>query len=210
MKGNEILLNDVEYFTQRDNKKDPFRTCYSTSMAMAMNYLLKTIGKSRAHIGCCDGKQLEDFIYEQIYSEDTKKYIRENISKYGRWILPYFNNSLQLTAAAECYVFNKFMRDYGYKAEYKEGVSRQTLEELLRFGLPQVLHGNYKSTSSIGGHIVCLVGLDEEGLFVHDPYGDAMKGYRTTKGDFVKYPDKVKYYDKNKYTVTQISFSGAK
>ena len=201
----EKIIYGVDYFPQRDNKNDPYRTCYSTSMAMVMNYLLKKQGKTKADVMCPSAVQLEDFIYKYIYSDETKNHIKQNINAIGRWILPYFDNSLQLTAVAECYVFNKLMNEYGYKAEYKENVSGIQLYEMLRNDIPQVLHGNYSSTSKVKGHVVLCIGMDSKGVIVHDPYGDAKTGYNKTNGDAITYSFSEKYYDDKKYRITKIS-----
>jgi hypothetical protein len=62
-----------------------------------------------------------------------------------------------------------------------------TMEEVsaaLKKGSPVVI--STKLTSF--GHIVCIVGETEDAWIVHDPYGNALLGYRSTDGSYVEYP----------------------
>lgn len=207
------ILKDVIYHTQRNNKNDPYVTCYSTSISTVIDCILKTIGLDKGALGCPLEMQLDDFIYNEIYSKETKKWIRKNVSKFGAWML---NVRPQTIAYVEEYIFNKFMNRYGYECKFK---MNQTFFDYCKLidetGLPQILHGYFKPETKVGGHVIVGVGYDIETIeasagflnpritatlesfIVHDPYGDANTKYKKTDGKFLQYENN-HWFHKNK------------
>lgn len=184
----EFILKDVEYFSQRDNTNLPYYTCYNTSVAMAINYILQKLNLNKTHIGCPEDKQLEDYLFDLISTPDTKKWIKQNVSKYGDWM-----NEMapQTIAYVEEYIFNKLMKPYGYTCKFVTNAPFNYICDLIATEqLPQIIHGKYPLENKTLGHISLAVGFDlEKELFIaHDPYGDFNTGYKTTNGAFVKYP----------------------
>ncbi len=62
----------------------------------------------------------------------------------------------------------KIVIDYGAKDTFKENGTFEEIKDWLVDGNPTVIHGYFTSF----GHIMPVVGYDETGLFVHDPYGE--------------------------------------
>lgn len=62
----------------------------------------------------------------------------------------------------------RVVRDYGRKDEFTDWGTIERCQNHLRGGNPCVIHGYFTSF----GHIIVLVGFDEKGFIVHDPYGE--------------------------------------
>lgn len=97
-----------------------------------------------------DSGQFEDELYE--YTE-TKGLNRQN---------PY--DLAQVVAA------------YGCHDHFKENATIEEVQDWLSEGKPAVIHGFFTAF----GHLIAIVGYDNEGFYVHDPYGEwSPEGYRT-------------------------------
>lgn len=57
---------------------------------------------------------------------------------------------------------------YGGKDTFKTNATEQEVKQWLAQGNPCVTHGYFTGS----GHIVCLIGYNEKGFIVHDPYGE--------------------------------------
>lgn len=81
----------------------------------------------------------------------------------------------------------QIVRDYGCKDDFVTDASLQEVRHWIDSGNPAVIHGYFTSF----GHIVTVVGYDDAGLIVHDPYGEWFAtGYRTDlSGAFLHYSD---------------------
>ncbi len=182
-----MILKEVDYFLQTDNDLFATTSCYSTSMAMAMDYCLDLAGKRKEDIGCPVYSQLEDYLTKIAQSYETRQWIKRNVSKYGSWMLKYKPRTI---AYVQEYIFNSMMKQYGYKSKFSTTITYQEYCKHIRDEkLPVVIHGNFKSVSRVKGHIVCGVGYGDNTLIVHDPYGDALYDkYRShEKGEFAEY-----------------------
>lgn len=74
------------------------------------------------------------------------------------------------------YDLAKIVRDYGAKDYFTENGNLEDIQDWLISGQPVVIHGYFTAF----GHIMPVVGYDEKGLIVHDPYGEWFpSGYRT-------------------------------
>lgn len=62
----------------------------------------------------------------------------------------------------------KLVEGYGYKDTFKTNATVQEVQDWLILGNPAVIHG-YFTTS---GHIICLIGFNQKGFIVNDPYGE--------------------------------------
>lgn len=70
----------------------------------------------------------------------------------------------------------KIVRDYGCRDIFKTHATIEEVQEWLIAGNPVAIHSYFTSF----GHLVVGVGFDNEGLFIHDPYGEWFStGYRT-------------------------------
>ena len=68
------------------------------------------------------------------------------------------------------------VRDYGLRDDFTVSGSVKRCCQHIQAGNPCVVHGYFTSF----GHIIVLMGFDDEGFIVHDPYGEWFpSGYRT-------------------------------
>jgi hypothetical protein len=83
------------------------------------------------------------------------------------------------------YDLAKIVRDYGCKDYFTEKGDMDDLKDWLAEGKPCVIHGYFTAF----GHIMPVVGYDDSGLIVHDPYGEWFSsGYRTDlSGAYLRY-----------------------
>jgi hypothetical protein len=180
-------LENVEYLTQRDNINAPLSSCFNTSNAMCIQYCLDIKDKLKEDIGCSSSMQLEDYIFEFINGTETTEYIKQH-SSLGNLIS---SSKRRLYFDIECFAFNHLMNPLGFEAFFYDNLSYdQICFHLYDSKLPGIIGGNFKSVSSVEGHMNCLLGYNRIGLqefIVHDPYGDALTGYSSTKGEYKHY-----------------------
>ncbi|NJO43287.1 MAG: C39 family peptidase [Cyanobacteria bacterium CRU_2_1] len=80
---------------------------------------------------------------------------------------------------------------YGCRDDFRPNATIEQAQYWLAAGKPVVIHGYFTSF----GHIVVLVGFDEKGFFVHDPYGEwtpagynrNIPGISNEKGKYIHY-----------------------
>lgn len=79
----------------------------------------------------------------------------------------------------------KVVRDYGRRDDFTVWGTIEQVQQHLATGNPAIIHGYF----TWFGHIIVLVGYDENGFIVHDPYGEWFSsGYRTDlSGAFLHY-----------------------
>jgi len=83
----------------------------------------------------------------------------------------------------------KIVRDYGCRDTFKTNATIPEVQDFLIAGNPLAIHGYFTSF----GHLIVGVGFDNEGLFIHDPYGEwSLTGYRTDlSGSYLHYSYKL-------------------
>lgn len=177
-----MKLENVPYFTQRDNADAPAYSCFPTSIGMAVAYCLASAGKSKTDIGCPPLIQIEDYINHILKSAETKKWMKDNEYKLGSWIWNYNPREI---FPVEAYVFNALMNAHGFKAEHRVVTFAQLCAAVEKF--PVVVGGNFKSVSSVGAHVICIVGYDGNSVIANDPYGNALTRYNDRNGEGVVY-----------------------
>ena len=191
----KYLLDKVPYFTQRDNKFEPFVNCFATSNAMAITYCLSLIGKTKVDVGCSADIQLEDHIFEWTKSPQVDEWIKKTFkSNWFGWAYVKVNNKKVLWDVQQ-YIANQLLNPFGYQAKMNE---RMTYEDyctlIVRTKCPILLGGDFRTVSTVQGHICCGVGFNPIGLkevIVHDPYGNALTGYyEKLKGNAVQYGER--------------------
>lgn len=80
------------------------------------------------------------------------------------------------------------VRDYGLRDRFVTNATIEEVQQHLESGYPAVTHGYFTAF----GHIITIVGYDENGFIVHDPYGEWFSdGY--LRNDFNRKDDKGKY-----------------
>ncbi|QNH58483.1 MAG: peptidoglycan-binding protein [Limnospira indica BM01] len=74
------------------------------------------------------------------------------------------------------YDLARIVRDYGARDHFTENAVIEDVQDWIAAGYPAVIHGYFTSF----GHIIVVVGYDQNGFIVHDPYGEWFStGYRT-------------------------------
>ncbi|NEP78667.1 MAG: peptidoglycan-binding protein [Okeania sp. SIO3B3] len=70
----------------------------------------------------------------------------------------------------------RIVRDYGCRDNFKTNATIEEVKDWLIAGSPVAIHSYFTAF----GHLIVGVGFDNEGLFIHDPYGEWFStGYRT-------------------------------
>ncbi len=105
-------------------------------------------------------QQLEDELYQWI------------INKYGA-------QSRSDNAALQ-----NLYRTYGFGGNFSTDRTWSQIKQEIIANRPVVIGGYFTH----GGHIVCIIGFDEFGFIVNDPYGNALTGYSQTEGKGLRYP----------------------
>jgi hypothetical protein len=181
---NDTVVGDPpEYWlSQRDNELHPSVTCFPTSVAMVCTYLLSLLVKTKADIGIKDeDKQIEDYITENASSSAIKN-----------WMLRVLGNSFKgyaqrawVVAKVEEKIFDDMFRRFNYDAILVENSTFDEICDMIdETNMPMVISGDYRKTSTVQGHITCVVGYNKENreLIINDPYGYAYDGYKTKEG----------------------------
>jgi hypothetical protein len=164
----------VTYFSQRDNKISPLYSCFPTSMAMLIDWLLQLKGEIPEQIGVPGGTQIEDWLNQVLAGPETKTWMVRY--KMANLIGKYHPRELY---KVEAYVGSSLVKSLGFQLIHKV-VDYEEITQSIEKNFPVVLGGNFKSSSRVGAHVVCVVGYcisSIRTLIVHDPYGNAKEGY---------------------------------
>ncbi len=105
-------------------------------------------------------QQLEDELYQWI------------INKYGA------------QSRSDNAVLQNLYRAYGFGGGFRTDRTWSQIKQEIIENRPVVIGGYFTH----GGHIVCIIGFDEFGFIVNDPYGNALTGYSETEGKGLRYP----------------------
>ncbi|MBD2177359.1 C39 family peptidase [Pseudanabaena sp. FACHB-1998] len=105
-------------------------------------------------------QQLEDELYQWI------------INKYGA------------QSRTDNQALQALYRAYGFGGEFSTSRTWSQIRQEIIANRPVVIGGYFTH----GGHIICIIGFDEQGFIVHDPYGNALTGYSQTEGKSLRYP----------------------
>jgi hypothetical protein len=158
-----VRLN-VPYKSQLDNRYEPYSACNVTSFGMVFDYY--DIGFVHTFTGRHKqnkNKQIEDDIYEYMSEKGLNKHYPEDLAQMAR--------------------------DFGLKDDFTVHGTFERCKQHLSNGNLLVLHGYFTQP----GHIIVGVGYDEDGLLVHDPYGEWFpRGYRTDlSGAYLHYSNEL-------------------
>jgi len=161
----------VPYLSQRDNKHKPWGTCNVTCLAMVLEYFgVKPIFPNG---------QLEDELYEEIYSKEGKKFFEMYKRRYPQYSFSGIN------AETVHPVLAWISKNRGIKDRFIFNGSVTLIKEQLFIGWPVILTGAFTGS----GHIVLAIGLTKgHDLIVHDPWGNWLRGYTNHDGAFLVYP----------------------
>jgi hypothetical protein len=159
---------DIVYNTQRDNAHRPSGSCNVTSLQMALGKYVKV---------------KDDDLFERANSKEMKAWVRKSFPNLEE---RYFREDRMNIIWA---VLEKLAREEigkEYAKWHEPGVPFEDLMKRIRneidMGYAVVIGGRFTAS----GHIVCVVGYNEAGLVVHDPWGVAPK-YTDRNGAYVTY-----------------------
>jgi hypothetical protein len=168
-------------YSQRNNEVNPYKSCNTTSMVMALSYIPKL------------WKFFKDSPTYKQYSEKFKQ-PEDCLQQYmlDNGLKP--TNHFDLSSAT-----NKFVGRQVTK--FTMSLSISGLLDELKANRPVVISGNFpKSDGKTLGHIVCLVGavIDNQGnvskWIIDDPYGNTLKDWQGSGNDIALPND---YFIKN-------------
>ena len=176
----------VKYNSQRDNFSfagtfPGWKQCFSTCAYMMMTYYWGVSGSDH---------DLAAYV-DDVEAGVGKKGIAETIKR--AWMGRFTSYWMVVQQAG----INKWMRGKGLHGETIWGNGHWfELDEVLKDG-PVILHTN-KIGGLKGGHLVLVIGMDDEYYYLHDPYGVPWTNYVDTNGESVpvrktylkKYTDK--------------------
>ncbi len=180
-------MRKIGYNSQRNNHSfgGKFRgswQCYTTSAWMFMSFYTPNIVAE-------DDEGLMNY-FDDVEDSVGKVGIGEKIKRKFTWI----SGSTSYWPQVQCAGIDKYLWRNGVKgtALYFQRKQKHTLDkidECLKYG--PVIIGTNKLGGLKGGHIILLVDKDNEGNYiVHDPYGNALKGYAVHNGAYVRYSKK--------------------
>ena len=191
----KLLFQDIAWFNQRQAEEAGSISCFPTSMSMETTYLLQLTGMDKTQLGCSEDMLLEDYFNQVIDSKEMGDWITNNPAESdAKYIAQGYRRREFYTI--EAHAFNMIAKQFNFpfKATYKNIRPATVMSEMERTQLPVVMGGYFKSVSTVGGHLNCIVGIEDDNTFiVHDPWGNAMTGYQSKEGAYCK-------YNKNFYT----------
>ena len=157
------------------------------------------VGKTKKDIGCPDEMQLEDYITSLFDTKEMIDWKKKYVANGNKWAAAV---STRYIVDAQMYIFNKFMKQYGFTEQFTtEGTFEEYCKTLEENKLPITIFGNYPVLNN-GGHISLGVGFDKNKKTVihHDPYGNVeYDSYKThKKGEYSEY-EYAKYFLRSKH-----------
>lgn len=178
--------------TQRDNIHEPFKVCYLTSLSIVSLFILTELRKTKLDLGCTADKQLADFYWEISESKD----VREKIKIPNGW-------RPRAVADVIKYIFNTFFNRFGFACDFSNNYNFVQYKDLIvKEGLPQILHGDFKLPDRTLGHVVVGIGFHEDNFVVHDPFGNFYTHYEDKNGRDLIYEQEPFLKEKNKFWLT--------
>lgn len=167
---------NVKYNSQRDNfnfggQFSGWKQCFSTCSWMFISYFLNKNP---------DDKGLAEYVNDiEIKINPNARIAKKAINQF-KWISGF--TSLWWLVQREG--IQDRLQDK--KIIYKESIDDDEISSMLRSGSP-VIVGTNRLPGLGGGHIIIIVGEDEDDWIVNDPFGDATTAYLQANGSNVKY-----------------------
>ena len=162
--GHQLNLEtNVIYASQRDNKRDQHRTCNASSNAMYLDWLMRATGKQG--LGVLPSGLLDD-------------------NGYVRTVFTFGDTTIH-------WVQSEAIKAYGFTTKWMTDRNYPFVIQLLEAGIPVVVNILHRGSTNAprGGHVICLIGKQEQFLVSHDPYGTLRSDYTNHKGAYSTIPE---------------------
>ena len=147
----------IKHYSQLNNYRNRYNSCNSSSHAMFVDYVLRTIlGK--------EGLSDDDEYVRRVYS-----------NKYGTYGK---NNSVSWDVQLGV------VKSYGIKAKYVSGQKSELIRAITEKNLVAPANFRHKGSmyKSYGGHVVLIADYKpDKGFLIYDPYGYRMPNYSRQK-----------------------------
>ncbi len=167
---NMFDVTKPKYNNQRDNKIAPYVTCFPTSVAMTV----RTLAARSPRIARYTKTNLDDILIGDIQANLSKW--KKASMKIGEWTKSYHPRTIWMFWS-KLYFPAKMP---GLSAEYASFTFEEVKEWMEDNDTPVIIG---TKASKGRGHIIVIVGYNEEGFIVNDPYGNFEKGYHIEKFD---------------------------
>lgn len=162
------------YYTQRNNKIKPASSCNVTSIILALSAAGWPIDKMASN-----GKQPEDELLRFIMTDKVVEGKWKQLDPAGIYPPNEWHECLALGA-------NRWLSQQGYKQKGVIFLSSLTLDQIIsniEKGGSAVVSGKFKDNGREIDHVVAVVGYEDSGLIIDDPWGDYRDEYATIKGN---------------------------
>lgn len=169
----KLISKDPIYFTQRNNQLYPMRSCFPTSMAMAMRNNGYTYSKIKP-AGYEQSLDLDDYIMHLANSDVGKTFASQlGIPKGTKFLNEWWSVMVK--------VGNYLLNQKGMSCRWTTATVDQIKAEIDKGKM--VVVGTVFTPS---GHIVTVSGYNGNNLIVCDPYGNVNSGYKDLNGKNVE------------------------
>lgn len=165
----KLISKDPIYFTQRNNQLYPMRSCFPTSMAMAM----RNNGYVYRH-PLTPGLELDDYIMWLANGTIGRSFADSlGIPKGTKFLNEWWSVMVK--------VGNYLLNPQGMSCRWTTATIDQIKAEIDK-GKMVVVGTNFTHS----GHIVTVSGYNGNNLIVCDPYGNVNSGYKDLNGKNVE------------------------
>lgn len=171
------IIEDMRYNSQRDNRIDPFKTCFPTSVSMTIRTLEQRKEKPRTE---WQSTTLDDEMSVDIKNNMTK-FQQITTKLAGKWAAKY--NPRYVFKFWDWYIEDKA----GYETDFLWKPSIEKIKSYIDKDLPVIVS---TKLGGLKGHIVVICGYDDsDNMICNDPFGDANTKYKEHHGIKRTYSD---------------------
>ena len=184
-----MKLLPVNYHTQRNNtkfkikpyfpiRKYPSTSCFTTSLNMILSY--------------CGIKKRDEDLLNDLESKWFKRIFKRTYGSIN-WMMNFFyRNTLRYLWKAEMLLGNHYLKKVSKRLKFLGFNTWNTFKQRVISEIdnnrPVIVGLKRKIDGKKFGHIIVIIGYNEESFIIHDPYGNGMTLYKETYGYCVIYP----------------------
>lgn len=162
------------YYSQRNNKLRPNTSCNVTSIIIALSSSGWPVDSFVSK-----GNQPEDELLRFIMTDKVVEGKWKQLDPAGIYPPNEWHECLALGA-------NRWLNKMGFKEKPVTFYQALTLDQIMSNidkGGSAVVSGRFKDHGKIINHVISIVGYDDNGLIIDDPWGDYRDEYDTQKGN---------------------------